>query len=147
MTAACGRLARSCRRGARGSNAIRIIYQGSPPGQRRTVSQPLPIALIGTTLIYDVKFCDAFQLVKSGKLHGSAREDIAGGFHGGSTPDYAPRHSDGSFSRECAYFDTIAVSTGFAARALPLDYSSFEINDMLAEQPGYLSKAGSQEQR
>lgn len=37
-------------------------------------------------------------------------------FHGGHTPDFAPRNSDGSFSRECAFFDNLAVYPGFAVK-------------------------------
>lgn len=33
-------------------------------------------------------------------------------FHGGHTPDFAPRRKDGSFSQECAYFDNFAVYPG-----------------------------------
>jgi hypothetical protein len=31
-------------------------------------------------------------------------------FHGGSSPEWAPRNSDGSYKTDCAYFDTIALT-------------------------------------
>lgn len=31
-------------------------------------------------------------------------------FHGGSSPEWAPRNEDGSYKTDCAYFDTIALS-------------------------------------
>ena len=30
-------------------------------------------------------------------------------FHGGSSPDWAPRHSDGRYKTDCAYFDNIEL--------------------------------------
>jgi len=212
--------------GVSGSNAIRVIYQGSPQGSERViVGHSLPKGLLEATLTYDVKFCDAFQFVKTGKLHGLGPENLAAGglpfddarwsarvaflsngrigtylyhqdlpgqygeittaagfrfepnryyrvalyvrlndppeaengraelfvngtqvvsrenlrfravsgertliqkllfntFHGGHTPDFAPRNSDGSFSRECAYFDNIAVYPGFTVKKMPGD--------------------------
>ena len=210
--------------GVDGSTGIRVVYQGSPLGSERViVGHMLPAGLLEATLMYDVKFCDAFQFVKSGKLHGLAPEDIAAGglpfdaeqwsarvaflangriatylyhqdlrgrygevtpaadfrfepgryyrvalyvrlndppeahngraelfvdgvslvsqdglrfravpgsdslirqllfntFHGGNTPDYAPRNPDGSYGRVCAYFDNIAVFPGLAVQPVP----------------------------
>lgn len=31
-------------------------------------------------------------------------------FHGGSSPEWAPRNADGSYKTDCAYFDTIALT-------------------------------------
>ena len=210
--------------GVDGSTGIRVTYQGSPQGSERViVGHMLPAGLLEATLMYDVKFCEAFQFVKSGKLHGLAPEDIAAGglpfdaeqwsarvaflangriaiylyhqdlpgrygavtpaadfkfvpgryyrvalyvrlndppdvhngraelfvdgaslvrqdglrfravggsdslirqllfntFHGGNTPDYAPRNPDGSYGRVCAYFDNIAVFPGLAVQPVP----------------------------
>lgn len=34
-------------------------------------------------------------------------------FHGGSSPEWAPRNADGSYKTDCAYFDTIALTSSF----------------------------------
>lgn len=200
--------------GVGGSDAIRVTYEGSPQGSERViVGQSLPWRSLEVTLAYDVKFCEDFQFVKGGKLHGLGPAKLAAGgrpvaagrwsarvaflpeggiatylyhqdlpgrygdttaatsfkfepgryhsialyvrlndppearngraelfvdgrsvlshenirfrsvggnktliqkllfntFHGGHTPDYAPRRVDGTFSRECGYFDNFAV--------------------------------------
>lgn len=210
--------------GIHGSNAIQVVYKGSPQGSERVVvNHSLIEGSLDATLTYDVRFCDDFQFVKSGKLHGLGPQDHATGglpfgpaqwsarvaflsngrigtylyhqdlpgrygeitsatdfmfepnryysvalyvrindppeadngraelfvdgvkvvdknnvrfrgadgkstlvqkllfqtFHGGHTPNYAPRNDDGSFSRECAYFDNIAVYPGFSVKETP----------------------------
>ncbi|MBL1377768.1 hypothetical protein JKV55_10550 [Zobellella sp. CGMCC 1.18722] len=34
-------------------------------------------------------------------------------FHGGSSPDWAPRHADGSYKTDCAFFDNLELTQNF----------------------------------
>jgi hypothetical protein len=57
--------------GVSGSNAIKVLYEGFPQGSRRVIARhELPVASVEATLTYDVKFCEGFEFVKGGKLHG-----------------------------------------------------------------------------
>ncbi|HEY4541012.1 MAG TPA: hypothetical protein VIG66_01400 [Noviherbaspirillum sp.] len=40
-------------------------------------------------------------------------------FHGGHSPDWAPRNADGSYAVDCAYFDNFAASPSLEVRAAP----------------------------
>jgi hypothetical protein len=40
-------------------------------------------------------------------------------FHGGHTPEWAPRNADGSYAVDCAYYDNFAVNAGNQVRSAP----------------------------
>ncbi len=59
------------RQGPDGSDAIRVAYIGYEQGSHRvTKVHHLPATCTSATLSYDVRFDEAFQFVKGGKLHG-----------------------------------------------------------------------------
>lgn len=70
--------------GVSGSNAIKVLYEGFPKGSRRVIARHrLPFATAEATLTYDVKFCEGFDFVKGGKLHGLGPvKPVAGGGEG-----------------------------------------------------------------
>lgn len=61
---------------------------------------------------------DGAELIYHDKLRFRAKDTTASlinkmifiTFHGGATPDWAPRTEDGSYNAECAYFDNFVVS-------------------------------------
>jgi hypothetical protein len=203
------------KQGIKGTNAILVKYQGFEQGSHRVyAAAKLPVAALQYQLSFSVKFCDNFDFVWGGKLHGMGPENpITGGdkiteegwsarlmfgregslstyiyhqdmkgkfgdtklaqnfrfmpgiyqkvqmvvslntevhladgkvvvsvdgvevihhdnirfrakdtpeslinkmlfitFHGGASPDWAPRSEDGKYKTECAYFDNFVVS-------------------------------------
>ncbi|MCH8536825.1 MAG: hypothetical protein LAT66_03545, partial [Alkalimonas sp.] len=42
---------------------------------------------------------------------GLVRNILFSTFHGGSSPNWAPRTADGDFKNDCAYFDDFAIRT------------------------------------
>lgn len=67
--------------GVDGSHALRATYEGYERGSRRIVSRiDLPKRMTEATLVYDVKFDEGFQFVRSGKLHGLGPDNpVTGG--------------------------------------------------------------------
>ena len=67
--------------GVAGSNAVRATYQGYDRGSERIVQQhALSEKVHEATLNYDVRFDEAFQFVRGGKLHGLGPDrQVSGG--------------------------------------------------------------------
>jgi hypothetical protein len=67
--------------GVQGSNAIAVTYQGFEQGSYRVyAAAKLPEAALQYQLSFAVRFCDNFDFVRGGKLHGLGPENpITGG--------------------------------------------------------------------
>lgn len=66
--------------GVNGSKAIKVLYEGFDQGSKRVVvDYTLPKSDLEYTLNYDVKFCEDFDFVLGGKLHGLGPGKPAGG--------------------------------------------------------------------
>jgi hypothetical protein len=67
--------------GVKGSNSIRVAYEGYERGSKRVVVHaPLQRPAMSYTLSFAVKFCEGFDFAKGGKLHGlGPKSPVTGG--------------------------------------------------------------------